>query len=94
MAYTLVVDPNDETLAWFVFIDRRPVINFNRDFQASLNLNSGSHRVVVHAQGKGATVKVSIEGGAIMTNPAGAWPLIASVPSNKVGHSAPAEFSV
>ena len=93
MAHTLTVEPDADVLAWLVFVDHRPVVDFNRDLQALLNLQPGTHRLVIDARGPGSTVKVTIDGGAVLTTPAGGWPLAVSVPGNKTGLSVVAEFT-
>lgn len=94
MAYTLTVEPDDDGLGWLLFIDHRPVMDFNRDLQAFLNLDPGSHRLVVDARGAGSTVKIKIDGNAQLITPAGGWPLTVTVPKNKTGLAVVAEFSV
>lgn len=92
MAHTLTIDPDDDTLGYLVFVDRRPVINFNRDLQAQLNLAAGTHRLVVDARGSGSTVKVTIDGGAVLKDPAGGWPVTITIPKNQTGKIVVAEF--
>lgn len=94
MAYTLTIEPDDKTLGWLVFVDHRPVVDFNRDLQAFLNLDAGNHRLVVDVRGSGATVKATIDGNAVHVSPAGGWPLAVTVPNNKTGNHVVADFTV
>ena len=84
MFHTVNVDPDKNSLGWILFIDNRPVIDFNRDFEASINLAAGQHRLVVDARGGGSTVEVTIKN-ATLTQPSGAWPLKVVVPKSKTG---------
>ncbi|CAM5276216.1 hypothetical protein ACFSUK_07740 [Sphingobium scionense] len=94
MAVLLRVDPSEDVLAWAIFIDRRPITNFNRDFESLVTLGKGEHRLVIDADGSGATVTVSIDG-ATLVQPAGAtWPLKLEVPNNRTGKHLVAEFLV
>lgn len=94
MAVLLRVDPSEDVLAWAIFIDRRPITNFNRDFQSLVTLGEGHHRLVIDAHGSGATVAVTIDG-ATLVQPAGAsWPLTLEVPNNRTGKHLVAEFRI
>lgn len=94
MANLLRVDPSEDVLAWSIFIDRRPITNFNRDFESLVSLAEGQHRLVIDADGSGATVTVTIDG-ATLVQPAGAiWPLKLEVPDNRTGKHLVAEFRV
>lgn len=92
MAYTLTVEPGEDVLGWVVFVDRRPVVDFNRELKSFLHLNPGKHRLVVQADGAGSTVKVTIDGDATLEEPEGGWPLTLEVPHTKTGHHVVAEF--
>ena len=94
MANTLSVDPDGENLGWLIFVDRRPVVDFNRDLKALLNLSLGHHRLVVDTRGSGSEIKVSIDGGAVLNDPAGGWPLTISVPKTMAGKIVVADFSI
>ncbi|WIA54289.1 hypothetical protein N6H05_14580 [Sphingobium sp. WTD-1] len=93
MANLLHVEPSDDVLAWAIFIDRRPITNFNRDFESLVTLAEGEHRLVIDADGSGATVTVTIDGATLL--PEGStWPLTLEVPGNRTGQHLVAKFSV
>ena len=93
MAHLLRVRPDAATMTWAIFVDHRPVTKFNRDFEILLSLTPGEHRLVVHANGRGATVKVSIDNAELLS-PDTDWPLVLKVPSTSSGDHVIAEFSV
>lgn len=94
MANLLHVEPSDDVLAWAIFIDRRPITSFNRDFESLVSLAEGNHRLVIDAHGSGATVAVAIDG-ATLVQPAGTtWPLTLEVPNNRTGTHLVAEFRI
>ena len=93
MAYTLTSDPDDDVLGWSVFVDRRPVTDFNRDFEAVLKLEPGKHRLVVDCRGAGSTIKVTVDGNAALVSPAGGWPLTVKVPNTETVEIVVAEFT-
>lgn len=93
MVHTLKVDPDDKVLGWLIFIDHRPVVDFNRDMEAFLNLAPGPHRLFVNSWGRGSELKISIDGTATMTVPPGAWPLSIKVPQSKTGTDFLGEFT-
>lgn len=93
MANLLHVEPSDDVLAWAIFIDHRPITNFNRDFETLVSLAKGQHRLVIDADGSGATVTVTIDGATLL--PEGStWPLTLDVPGNRTGQHLVAKFSV
>jgi hypothetical protein len=93
MAHTVTVEPDEDVQAWFVFIDHRPMIDFNRDFKGSLILQPGRHRLALDVRGSGSTFKVQIDGGAQLIVPGNGWPLTLAVPRNKSSATTVAEFT-
>jgi hypothetical protein len=94
VAYTIAVEPDDDVLGWLVFIDQRPLLEFNRNLEKSLILEPGPHRLVVDVRGSGGTVKISIDGGARLKDPADSWPFSVAVPKTKTGKIVKTEFVV
>lgn len=94
MAVLLRVDPSEDVLAWAIFIDRRPITNFNRDFQSLVTLGEGHHRLVIDAHGSGATVAVTIDGATLVQPADASWPLTLEVPDNRTGKHIVAEFRI
>lgn len=86
MLFTLTVKPNDKLEVWFIFVDGRPVTEWNRDLQTPLRLDAGKHRLTYQLHGKGGELEISLEPNAALTTPVEAtWPYNATVPKNRAG---------
>lgn len=80
MLFTLSVKPNDDVSLWFIFVDGRPVSDWNRDLQTSLRLEGGNHRLVYEVHGDGGELEINLEPNPRLTTPIGeAWPYTAKV---------------
>lgn len=84
MLFTLSIKPSDDVSLWFVFVDGRPVSDWNRDFQTSLRLEAGDHRLVYQIEGADGELEINLEPNAPITTPLGeSWPYSAKVPAQR-----------
>lgn len=84
MLYTLSVKPNDELTLWFLFLDGRPIVDWNRDLETGVRLETGKHRLTYQLHGEGGELEFSLEPTAQITTPIGAsFPYTAKIPQNR-----------
>lgn len=86
MMYTLTAKPNDDLEIWFVFVDGRPVTDWNRDNMSAIRLAVGNHRLTYQLHGKGGELEIDLAPTtSITTPPNSTWPYTAKVPKNRSG---------
>jgi len=83
MSRTLKVE-SEGGEGWAIFVDRMPVIDFNKDGEAPVDLNVGEHSLTYEIRGSGGKITIDLEGRPRIILPVGGtWPFKAKVP----GHS-------
>lgn len=80
MAHILKVEAEDDE-GWTIFVDRRPIINFDKDGKASLpELPLGEHTLTYELRGAGSKLTMDIDPRPRIIVPVGAtWPVKAEI---------------
>jgi hypothetical protein len=83
MALTLKVKPDDKVIVWAIHVDGRPVVDFNRDLEAFINVGLGEHRLTYEVRGAGSTLAIDIAERPRIVQPQAEWPFEVEVPDNR-----------
>lgn len=87
MTYRLKVEAEDHE-GWALFVDRVPVIDFNEDGVAELDLGVGEHSLTYDVRGAGAKVAIDLETRPPIIVPLGAeWPFEVEIPDHASGEA-------
>lgn len=89
MSYKLKVETNDAVQTCALFLDEEPIVDFNEDGEAELQLTAGEHYFYYDVRGSGAEVSLDLEGEreVEIIEPAAEWPFEIKVPDDRTGEA-------